>query len=998
MKLILFIVSFFSFILLFFASSNQSYANHAPSTSRMASRFMHNNGSTNWQVAYKFWYTNNSGRRQGTGNTWFKWTNQVSPFLSFDWSSNTTPYVDFGPNSGRHPVYRIQWGTTCIDPKDDPVVSVTGYPISVYVFYSDVTYGPNSADNTGRDIGYAYGNDISNRTDQCPFNQPPPCVPNFSSCGTNRCGSSYWDGCKNVDCNGCPAGETCTAPNGQGSCVVRYGCNNNGQCVQKQGGSYTGSTCGGSSSDPQGNCNGPISGQVFLPGGNGYNGMGILRDGNATQITSGNGNYGWPFLETGTQHDVRLAKRGDNTPFNANQKVNTCVYNLQGNEWIRNRRVPNSNIDFNLNFERYNINANAKLDINADGIGLVPYTTGNVSFTAQPDGNSCFDGNSNNGACAITGNRSEEGGRDYTVTVGNLAAGDMTIIRDPSTGSMIPGGRSKGVTITCGPKNVGFLIARAYSVSGLLYNDLNFNARYNPASGENGFNGTIQIEPLGRPGFVVNPNSIQTGANGKYTFNRLLAGRYRVTYASFDPNGNKMSIPTNSPPSFTITVGPGCNDAGHPEGSCASGSITDLNFGVTPIYSVSGGGFIDDGIAGDDFNADPNFNAANGANQRKDSMEGYMTGHRVEIKTKAGTPNHPRTFTTTTGATGFSFSDLFEGSYTVTYTWPTSIEGYYDPSYPTAIPTYNITLSRPVDPNCIRPRGGEGICTALGISNLNFSIKPIQARPWMQTFGGDVRLDNGFYNPIPGANPPEYFSNAYSVSGSTLSPGIVFGTGTINLGLPNQKDRSNDQGWYVGGNTYPSTQPIKTSYAYLDSVIKDSGNADRIFLLSSSSYSSLPLHSKPGNETLIYKSNGDLNINGTFTFANNKDYIFLVAGNLNINSNITVPRGATAMFAVNGNITVDGNVVRIEGIYSATGNFVFNTRQNPSTKLPRDNPLIIEGSIVSSATVRKDRALTPSDSIDNPTYRLFYRPDFILNSPAILRSSNSKRIEVAPGE
>lgn len=242
MKKLYFLIIFLLF--LFFFVQN-TYASHTY-TARMAARFMHNNGSTQWEVAYRYWYDNEFSARAHTG-IWFAWTDSGYPnFLGYDWTSDLMVGPDFRPNSEKHPPYRIQWGTTCIDPKEPPIYQTQDGNPRVFVFYSDVTYNKSRANNTGRRVDYAYGNTISNSTWACPFDCEP------RSCG-NACGE-VWDGCsKTLQCGGC-GNDFCEGANQAWECVrVNRFCNGSNNCDVSR--SRLQSSCGSrdSCTNPPGN-------------------------------------------------------------------------------------------------------------------------------------------------------------------------------------------------------------------------------------------------------------------------------------------------------------------------------------------------------------------------------------------------------------------------------------------------------------------------------------------------------------------------------------------------------------------------------------------------------------------------------------------------------------------------------------------------------------------------------------------------------------------------
>src|SRR6185437_6792170 len=103
-------------------------------------------------------------------------------------------------------------------------------------------------------------------------------------------------------------------------------------------------------------------------------------------------------------------------------------------------------------------------------------------------------------------------------------------------------------------------------------------------NGEGNYTGGITINGSG--------GTVTTNANGTYTVSNITAGTYIISYPSL-PSGYFMTYPTNAPPSFTITVGGSCTTNGAKSASCNAGNIQNLNFGIHPLYTISGNIFGD---------------------------------------------------------------------------------------------------------------------------------------------------------------------------------------------------------------------------------------------------------------------------------------------------------------------------------------------------------------------------------------------------------------------
>lgn len=1002
---------------------NTSYANHAPNDVEMANMFVHNNGSTNWQVAFR-----NSAQRIGDTRyespVLFVWTNNnrnisVPAYSNstFDWHSGLVWGPRWSKSANRHPPYRMQWGTTCIDPEEKPIFQSDDYDgYKTFLFGGSVTYpygggavnrsGGGGANNSGADISYAYGNSISGRTDACPFPCPPPSC--SGRCGTLRNNCGYGVRSAEVSCGGCGAnycgsgGTRCDlinpTCNSNNYCVNVVESNNTRACRGQNNCCFNDSDCGGGqychSLDGPNQCRAyaRIGGLVSLNG-NPFPGVNVqMRNASATNWnnirndTSGsNGRYNFDQLRNPSDHDVRITN------------PDSCAYNISSTNPIQNITATPStdNVNFQLVSERYNITGRAYWDPEADGTRNGNYIRDNIRFTAAPGGRDCT---TTDGSCAITGNPTIPGGRNYDVTLSGLQAGDIMFGVNPQTGN-----------ITCSGFTANFDVTKGYRISGNIFQDVNFNGRYNPGAGETLYTrGTeIRIEELG----VVPANRAepkidirQTVRDGTYLFNNLFRGEYRVTInpAPYPANGYRFSQPASGY-SFTVFVGPTCRVGGSLNASCVAanpwvGSIQDLNFGITPVYSVSGGVFIDtNGNDIKDGDAEPYWNTT----PQEFTIVEYPSGDAPNI-----TLLNPNTVRNNPGT--FNFSYMLERTFRLYFNWQAEIFQFYDISpavtAPLSVsnrPYFSLDFSQLPGNGAVSPRfnANNPNRQQSSITNLNFALREITQDPWMHTFGGDIRIDDGFTNEMPSGR------NFSGNIGTQVKHGIVFnrvGSTGINV---SPGAFSNPENWYVRDSGLENAT-IKTSYLNLRKSIIDSGNGNKIIRNDCASCNIDRFdHSK---ETIINDFNGDVVLtsdSGTYTVTTaDKNYIFLVPGNLTINTNIDVPEGSTIIFAAGGDITINGRVTNLQGIYVATNNFTFASQvTNPVTGEPRDVPITIEGSIIFNGSLNRRRRLTPRESREpqpggTSTINIRYRPDFVLNLPSVIRTAVSKRIEVAPGD
>ncbi|KKQ35332.1 MAG: hypothetical protein US51_C0008G0001, partial [Microgenomates group bacterium GW2011_GWA2_37_6] len=396
MRKILFILLFFTF--LFLVSSSPSLANH-DFKARMGPGFFNNNGSTDWEVAYKFKFNNSRGT---TGNTWFKWTNITPNHVNsangrtYDWGNTAlvNPPIDFGPNSGKHPEYQIQWATTCIDPLADPTYVSTTFSnnVRVYLFRVDVTLKNNAgaplaaATNTGRSVSYAYGNAITGRTDLCPFNRysidgrvfidddrdgnQGSGEPDYQGAIIKKTG----DGNPKTDITGNNGYyRFYNLPSG-GNYKVEFTNKPNGYVFTKPtDGTWTGINLPPNHTVANGNpfnfgiapANGPIGGTVYIDkngsndfnSGEGYSGATVYKDKgtNNQEKRTSDPDYNFGGLTGGSEHDIKL------------EDFPSARLNVEGDNPKRNVRVPNSNANFRLNFQKYTIKGHVYWDPDGNG-------------------------------------------------------------------------------------------------------------------------------------------------------------------------------------------------------------------------------------------------------------------------------------------------------------------------------------------------------------------------------------------------------------------------------------------------------------------------------------------------------------------------------------------------------------------------------------------------------------------------------------------------------
>lgn len=259
---------------------------------------------------------------------------------------------------------------------------------------------------------------------------------------------------------------------------------------------------------------------------------------------------------------------------------------------------------------------------------------------------------------------------------------------------------------------------------------------------------------------------------------------------------------------------------------------------------------------------------------------------------------------------------------------------------------------------------------------------PSSAAPWYQSVGGDVRKDDGISVDLPAG---QYFS--VSQASPTLDAGVIFTaqpSASFGSGNPNQYN------WLAKNTSFSPVPPgIKTSYAYVDANATKLGTPP-------TSITAFPASLTSGN--YLYKTSGDLNLSGTdFAFPANGTYVFLVNGNLTINQNLIVPNGSIAIFIVKGDITVGAGVTNLQGIYSADGQFKFDTGGSRT-----DTQLTVQGSIIGNANLQTVtpfvnlRDLGDVANATTPGVKVVFRPDFVLHVPDFIKKPSYSVSEIAP--
>lgn len=390
-------------------------------------------------------------------------------------------------------------------------------------------------------------------------------------------------------------------------------------------------------------------------------------------------------------------------------------------------------------------------------------------------------------------------------------------------------------------------------------------------------------------------------------------------------------------------------------------------------------------------------------NNSKDDSEDYFN---QDLQLQITGPSGYSALIDSPASEEFTSGPLNQGQYTLTLPFSQSALTGYTPSSPSfsgTSPSVTVLLGPGCNAETMRENSD---CDLVGnISKLNFGVYIRPPQPWIQSVGGDIRVDNAFLNEMP--TNTDYFSTNETTK---LLAGVVFGNPGLLLGngLPNQKN------WYVDNFKFKSSQ-FKSYYENVKSKLQKNGTwndtnktqnlfdgstaaCNIVFKKCNFNSNFTPLSSKT---IKIFKSDRDITLSSVspYTFTGGGIYIFMVDGKIFFDQDVFVDPGTFVIFIAKNDIVVANNVTSLQGLFSAGNNF-----EVKSSDIENDEQLKIEGNVLvnaarksSGGTFIKGRNMEyQGNSI--PVVQLKIRPDFILNFPDILNDSEFKTQEVAPGE
>lgn len=448
--------------------------------------------------------------------------------------------------------------------------------------------------------------------------------------------------------------------------------------------------------------------------------------------------------------------------------------------------------------------------------------------------------------------------------------------------------------------------------------------------------------------------TVSNGIYGNYT---------AICNNSAGPIIGNFNVIWGSHTGANIGIGNQIKNAGGP-GPCTRTSPPATPTSAPTSYTITGSVYVDQ----------------NGNGSKQPNESSYNAKPTILASSGTVTTNNDGTYT---------ISNLASGSVRIYYT---SIPSGYSMTHPRNGPPP--TLQVMVGSSCEIGNAQGAKCHQGNITDVNFGIN--NAKAWIQSVCGDIRMDNGFTNIQPQGQ------SAIETNLSCINPGVVF-TGDSNSSFGQGQPSSTN--WVVGGTNYsevyanPNIGGIFTSYDYLKtkSQASESPPID-LATICTSTNCNLPVNLTEG----IYYANTDVSINA-YTFPINRNYVFLINGNLTIRGDIITPVGSSSLFSTSENIIVAPPVgstlstitPNLAGIFSADKSFITQTTHSCS-----DLRLNVEGTIIVNAkrdggSLQNNRDLC-ENNINTPALRITQRLDYILNLPEFLKIQSTLFKEVSP--
>jgi Mg-chelatase subunit ChlD len=288
---------------------------------------------------------------------------------------------------------------------------------------------------------------------------------------------------------------------------------------------------------------------------------------------------------------------------------------------------------------------------------------------------------------------------------------------------------SQNLTIS-NNQTADFGIGLINAISGTAYNDKNSNGVQDP--GENVFS-NITVTLSGPVSATTT-----TDNNGKYTFTNLLTGTYTVSFVV--PAKHKNTTATSQ----TVTIAPACSNGSSPSGNT-------VNFGLIPVYTISGKIFND-----------------NNSNGKIDPGEPYYGGATVKL-------SGDWTGTTTSNTSGdYAFADRNAGNYTIALDTPSGYRSTTANSLNLSLNS-DLTINFGITASTVTTVGGR--CTGntadiVIVIDHSGSMRDPDPATGKQKFSEAKTAANKFID-IMSANVPNVRIGLVQMGGSQNAPGAT---------------------------------------------------------------------------------------------------------------------------------------------------------------------------------------------------------------------------------
>lgn len=505
---------------------------------------------------------------------------------------------------------------------------------------------------------------------------------------------------------------------------------------------------------------------------------------------------------------------------------------------------------------------------------------------------------------------------------------------------------------------VSFSVDKAYAnyLEGTVFIDSNGDGVWQKAGGvEVGYPAGTRVTAVGR----------NTGASYSWTTNAI---------GLYGDQINSLPVDTYT---VTATVPPGyIPTTSNPATFLLDASLTFFDFGIRPVYTISG----------------EIFNDVN-RNRIKDVGEVNYTG-AAQITSSGGTVSFNSSNNT------YIITGLLAGTYTVTASFiPSLLSGYQ------LVEPKPASFSVRVGPSCnVSNSLTGGYCSGGSIQNLNFAVT--NSWSWIQTLGLSMRFDDGFINNVPSGTTCGGGAYSSGTDSTFTTPGIIFtGDTTPDFG----QGSASNKNWVVGGITYPEvfsgSTSLSTSAQNLVTAAKNAGIQVQDLSSVASCRNPASQCNLQGLRSGFYHTTGDINFNHSADF-NGGNYVIVADGTINIvgnNVGISVGIGSTLILSAGKDILIDPSIHaaadvcpvpagQLQGVFSADRNIIVEGNGG-NCALGADIMLNIDGSVIPNAGGQGGSFDNQRDLCGNnksyPAVTFRARPDFILNAPVFLTGQST---------